>query len=425
MRGHVVAHARRQADDSNALPLSGRYACVGKGQPRMTVAAKACASNTTGSFEAGLELGRGIREGLGHQALSVVLAHATIAHDQQAFLAGLRESVGSGVAIFGGSAQGVMSRGAVCEEGYAAGALGLGGPSLSATVATAAEFHVDPQAKGRELGRALRKGARQRPSLIILEYDPLRSSDLDRFLEAMHAETECPIIGTGASESWRSTQHTYQYSGMAVLRDAAVALALSGDFHFELDICHGTAPIGLEMTVTKAEGNVVLEFDGRAASEVWEALSSEPAHMLANNGTLGIGMPTATPGEYLVRSVFGVDAERSAIVFQTAIPVGSRVSFQDRTVLGVLEGTRAMGDRIAGRLGRAGKTPRAVLGFECGARTRPFLGTELTLDENCRLQQAVGPNAEWLGALAWGEVFMFGGKPRLANFSFPLIVLAD
>ena len=128
----------------------------------------------------------------------------------------------------------------------------------------------------------------------------------------------------------------------------------------------------------------------------------------------------------MVRSVFREwTPSASGIVFQTAIPVGSRVSFQDRTLLGVLEGTRAMGDRLAQRLRLAGKTPRAVLGFECGARTRPFLGTELTLEENCRLQQAVAPGAEWLGTLAWGEVFMFDGSPRLANFSFPLIVLAD
>ncbi len=389
----------------------------------MTVAAKACASNMKGSFEAGCELGRRIRDGLGHHPLSAVVAHATIAHDQQAFVNGLHESVGAGVPIFGGSTQGVMSRGVVWEEGYAAGALGLGGSSLKATMSTAAQFHVDPQANGRALGRALREKAGARPSLVILEYDPLGSSDLDCFLAAMHDETECPIVGAGASELWRSTQHTFQYAGRDVLRNAAVALALSGDFHFELDICHGTAPIGLEMTVTKAEGNVVLEFDGRAASGVWQALSSEPAHMLANSGALGIGMPTTEPGETLVRSVFGLDAERSGLVFQTAVPTGSRVSFQDRTVLGVLEGTRAMGHRLARRL--VGRTPRAVLGFECGARTRPFLGADLTLEENCRLQQAVGPDAEWLGTLAWGEVFMFDRRPRLANFSFPMIALTD
>ena len=97
--------------------------------------------------------------------------------------------------------------------------------------------------------------------------------------------------------------------------------------------------------------------------------------------------------------------------------------FNHRTIEGAVEGTAAMGRRIAERL--KGKRVKAVLGFECGARTKPFLGRETTLAENRALQDTLGTDAAWLGMLAWGEVSMFEGRPGFVNFSFPVIALAD
>jgi hypothetical protein len=216
---------------------------------------------------------------------------------------------------------------------------------------------------------------------------------------------------------------TFQYSESRPLSHSAVAAGLSGDFTMETDICHGTSPVGIEMTVTKAEGNKIFEFDGRPALDVWQEFCSEAPEHIDHSGAIGIGLPTNDPDVYLVRCAFGVDAERSAVIFQAGIPVGSRVMFNHRTIRGAIEGTAAMGQRLAARL--AGKTVRAVLGFECGARTKPFLGKELTLQENIALQNALAPGAEWLGMLAWGEVSLFDGRPGFVNFSFPVIALAD
>ena len=37
----------------------------------------------------------------------------------------------------------------------------------------------------------------------------------------------------------------------------------------EIGVCHGTSPTGIVMTVTRAEGNRILELDGRPAAEVF------------------------------------------------------------------------------------------------------------------------------------------------------------
>jgi len=353
----------------------------------------------------------------------MIVAYSTVNHDQAAFLSGIREGAGPGIRVVGCSGQGVMSRGAVVEDGYAAGAMGLGGESLHTSIGHVEEFQVESGAKGTALGRALVDGAKAPLRAVVVHYDPLCGADVEVFLKALHEEVRCPIVGGAAGEFWGPMLQTFQYVDNRALSRGAVAAGLSGNFAIETDICHGTSPVGIEMTVTKAEANKVLEFDGRPALEVWQEFCSEAPEHIEHSGAIGIGLPTRDPDVYLVRCAFGVDTERQGVIFQAGIPVGSRVMFNHRTIQGAMDGTVAMGKRLAQRL--TGKTVRAVLGFECGARTKPFLGKDLTLKENLSFQEAVAPQAEWLGMLAWGEVSLFDGNPGFVNFSYPVLALAD
>ncbi len=66
-----------------------------------------------------------------------------------------------------------------------------------------------------------------------------------------------------------------------------------------------------------------------------------------------------------------------------------------------------------------------VLGFECGARTLPFLGAEATQLENRALQARFSPDVEWAGVICWGEVFPVPKRPGFHNYTYPLLALAD
>jgi small ligand-binding sensory domain FIST len=94
-----------------------------------------------------------------------------------------------------------------------------------------------------------------------------------------------------------------------------------------------------------------------------------------------------------------------------------------RTVADVLEGTRRVVRELVDRV--AGKRIRAVLAFECGARTAPFLGEEATLAENLELQHTLAPDAEYAGVVVWGELFPVGGRPAFHNYTYPLLVIAE
>ena len=97
--------------------------------------------------------------------------------------------------------------------------------------------------------------------------------------------------------------------------------------------------------------------------------------------------------------------------------------FHHRTIEDVLNGTQDMARDLGARL--AGLRPWAVLGFECGARTFPFLGPSNTLKEHEQLRAAIAPEAPWLGMMAWGEIGPCAGKPAFHNYTYPLVVLAN
>jgi hypothetical protein len=96
--------------------------------------------------------------------------------------------------------------------------------------------------------------------------------------------------------------------------------------------------------------------------------------------------------------------------------------FCHRTEKNVLEGSEEMARELQIRL--AGRSPWAVLGFECGARTTPFLGKADTLEENLMLQKMVAPDAPWLGLIGWGEIAPCGDAPEFHNYTYPLAVLS-
>jgi hypothetical protein len=92
-----------------------------------------------------------------------------------------------------------------------------------------------------------------------------------------------------------------------------------------------------------------------------------------------------------------------------------------RTVEAVFDRAIEMGKRL--KRSMEGRSPLLVLSFECGARPRPFLGDEKTLEENRRIQELVGTNVPWLGMFPWGEIAPHGAYSHFSNFQFPILVL--
>jgi hypothetical protein len=387
-------------------------------------------SQETDSSIAGEEVGRTVREAFAGEKMAVLIVYATINHDQGALLAGVRKGVGPDVLVVGCSAQGVMSLGNVEEGGFVVGAIGLGGDSLAAAAAIQENIGFEGAKKGHALAKSLKTSLAGAPELLVLLYDPLSGIDVNEVLDGIRSEISSPIVGGAAGQNSGPVSGTFQYFGTRAVSQAAVLLGITGRFGTELGVCHGTSPTGVVMTLTRAEGNKLLEIDGRPALDVWretigwgedQAFDQDQTAALAMGIERKFRQNGREEAAYLIRAAFGFDTATKAIVVQAGIPEGSRIMFHHRTVEVVKQGTVDMAKDLVTRL--AGRRIWAVLGFECGARTAPFLGEADTLQENLDLQKTVAPHAPWLGLLAWGEIAPCGGEPAFHNYTYPLVVL--
>jgi hypothetical protein len=374
-----------------------------------------------------------LRAAFGAHPLRTVIVYATVNHDEAALLRTLKGALGPDVLILGCSVQGIASNGTVRERGFLLGVMGLGGEALEIAATLERDFQTDTRAKGKSLGARLKSKLGKEPQIAIVLYDPLSGADVESMLAGFTEEIVSPVIGGGASAPFGRLVRTFQYWGDEALSNSVIALGLAGPFSVEIGVCHGTSPTGVTMTLTRTEANKLLEIDGRRALDIWREVigcTEEEINFQDNVSNWAIGIerrflrPNGEQGSmYFIRASFGFDVAAGTVVVQASIPEGSKIMFHHRTVAAVTEGTARMGRELAARLN--GRRPWAVLGFECGARTSPFLGDAGTLEENVALQQAVSPETPWLGMMAWGEIAPVGGTPAFHNYTYPLVVLAS
>jgi hypothetical protein len=319
----------------------------------------------------------------------------------------------------------------VREGGFLVAAMGLGGSDLRVASAFEREIQVDTRSKGERLARSVVSGLGGNPKMTFVCWDSIGGADVEHLLGGLNQAGASPLVGGGAGQPFGPLVKTYQYFGEEVTTHAAVALGLSGPFSAEIGVSHGTSPTGVAMTLTRAEGTRLIEIDGRPAIDTWREVTGCTEDDVADQDyftawAVGIerkvrGPDGAEKPVYLVRMAIGFDPETKALIVPTAIPQGSRIVLHHRTTQAVVDGAMTMGRELAARM--RGTRPWAALGFECCARTSPFLGESATLQENLDLQKVVAPDAPWLGMMAWGEAAPVGDAPAFHNYTYPLAVL--
>jgi small ligand-binding sensory domain FIST len=190
-------------------------------------------------------------------------------------------------------------------------------------------------------------------------------------------------------------------------------------------VSQGAAPVGPELTVTAAEGNVIRELAGRPALErlrdAIEELTLAERGMVANGLLLGVvidgGKPEYRQGDFLVRPLLGADPDDGTVAVGAPVEPGSVVRMHARDARSADRDLRAaLGLRIEA-LG--GASPAGALVFTCNGRGRSMFGVPdhdaLALDE----ELAGAPAA---GFFAAGEIGPVGGDPFLHGFTATVAV---
>ena len=172
------------------------------------------------------------------------------------------------------------------------------------------------------------------PALTVLLADGYRSRP-DALLDGMaRAGHSGALVGAAASENG-SHGRTYQFYGDQVTSNSVVGFALSGGFETVIDITQGCQPVGDPMIITKADENLIFEIDGRPAFEVFVELIGKPFQQDLRRALAFVfaGLPPdpqqteIEPGQYLVRNIIGLDAQRGIVAVAQPVEAGQPLIF--------------------------------------------------------------------------------------------------
>jgi small ligand-binding sensory domain FIST len=279
-------------------------------------------------------------------------------------------------AVVGSSGAGVLT-----GEGEVEGRSGL---AVLVVASDGLEFHpfLHRPLRAHE-GRIGMEIARARPagkeSLLVAFPDAYNVEPRALFRGAAEAGF-VPMVGAGSAENGTFGK-TFQLCGDTVASNAVAGFSMSGAFSATIDITQGCRPITPPMTITKTEGNLILEIDHRPAFEAFAGVVKGP--LLENLGRalayIFVGLPAdrakneLAPGEYVVRNIIGLDPARGIIAVAEEIFEGERLWFTLRDGERAREDLEQMLERRAAGLGRP---PAFGLYFNCCARGRSLYGLD-------------------------------------------------
>lgn len=197
------------------------------------------------------------------------------------------------------------------------------------------------------------------PTALILIADPF-TFPVARFLDWMDdVHPRLPVIGGNASGALGPGANRLVVGGRTT-NDGAVGVLIGSGVDVVPVVSQGGRPYGRTLTVTRSDRNVLYEVAGIGAiacmvEQMKASLTSADAAAVETHG-LHIGrliderLDQPRPGDYLVRSVVGMDRSSGAMAVDDHLPLGTTIRFHlrdaassDRDLHALLRGTRADG----------------------------------------------------------------------------------
>jgi hypothetical protein len=164
--------------------------------------------------------------------------------------------------------------------------------------------------------------------------------------------------------------------------------------------CGGWDVFGPERKITRAQGSVLYELDGKPALDLYKRYLGEEAKGLPGSALL-FPLRIYQPGrdeESLVRTVVGIDEEKRAMIFAGDVPQGYCGQLMKGNVDRLVEGAA---DAAAQASGAAQSDSAAILVSCIG---RKLLFGQRTCDEVEAVSDVLGPSTRIAGFYSYGEI---------------------
>jgi small ligand-binding sensory domain FIST len=174
------------------------------------------------------------------------------------------------------------------------------------------------------------------PHFIVLA-DPF-SIRVENFIMGLdYAFPKAVKVGGLASGATQPGENALFLNGVCY-RSGAVGVAFTGNIALDALVAQGCRPIGRTYRITKCDRNILMELEGKPPLEVLKDLflTLEPRdqNLMQNAMFIGLAQDSMkthyTQGDFLVRNIVGLDAEKGIIAVGALLREGQSVQFHLR-----------------------------------------------------------------------------------------------
>ncbi|MBI2395917.1 MAG: FIST C-terminal domain-containing protein [Deltaproteobacteria bacterium] len=293
--------------------------------------------------------------------------------------------------------------------------------SVTLSPARVAVGDADSFAAGRELARQL-DSSDLRAVFVLSRGTQINGTGLVRGLRESLPQ-QVTIAGGMAGDGERFGRTAVFDGAAGLLREHALAIGLSGAaLRVGCGSKGGWDVFGLDRRITRSEGNLVLELDGRPALDLYrQYLGDRAAGLPAAALLFPLAIRADRDQRRLVRSVLGIDEERRALRFAAEMPPGWLAQMMranlDRLVLGASDAA------AEAAIGAAGAASLSVA-ISCVGR-RIVLGQRTDEEVEATLE-ALPPGSVQVGFYSYGEIGPHGlGRSEFHNQTMTFTTLAE
>jgi small ligand-binding sensory domain FIST len=356
--------------------------------------------------------------------VAIVFAGGRHDHDEYAGVLGAVSRAMPRAAVVGCSATGVLSADEELEDGRAVAVLVLSDddevPRLPRPLFVGG-IRADARAAGERLGREVRRavGGDERGVAVAVLVDPAELDAVDFVAGLADAAPEALITGAGVSGGEAGCR--VFHDGVA-RTDACVALVLPPALHPTIGMTQGCQALSEPLTITAADGNLVLELDGRPSVEALQRAISDPRnpalrrmtpHLLAGIGELGVDGRS----DYVVRQLAIAEGDRPSLAVAEPVRAGQTLRFTLRDAIAARDDMKAMLDEQADA--RREHPARFGLYFNCAERGSTLYGKPGLDPELIRRRFTDLPV---VGVQSSFEIGPACGRPRMHMFTGVLLL---
>jgi len=381
-------------------------------------------SHDTDSFAAGRDAMREILAKMAGTRPDLLLLFSSIGHDLPRVIEGIGTVVGRDIPLCGCTGSGIISAHGSDEATHSIVLLGLADTKLSITPFLFGGLRADPETIGGRIAARVRKAGigKDDRALLLLFADGL-TINADKLYSGLHRglPSHIDVVGGTAGNDFQQNT-TYQFCNGQVVNDGVCGVLLHGDFNYTIGVTHGSRPVGLSRTITRAEGNVICEIDNVPALDVLKDFIGvkrvQDVGQTLNLFEIGEEFPGQGYSEDILnRAIIGVDEGLRGLRLAVEIPEGTRVRITRRDRDLVLQRTREMTETMTREL-RDWRNA-TYLYFNCSGRGSYLFGApEPDVDV---VREVLTPESRMIGFFTFGEFAPINNHNYFHNYTGVLV----